>query len=67
MAVGDSRLDRFLCIAVGYAMIVSGAIVYLKYTQNAPARQAGIAIRETVKQHLTLIKVCHACVTGTHT
>jgi hypothetical protein len=57
MAVGDSRMDRLLCIAVGYAIILTGAVVYLRYTQNAPARQAGAAIRETIKQHLNLVKV----------
>lgn len=57
MAVGDSNLDRTLCIALGYLVIGAAAGAYLHHTQNVQAREAGVAVRDIVKQHFLLVKV----------
>lgn len=57
MAVGDTNLDRTLCIALGYFVIIGGAGVYLNYTQNRPAREAGAAIRNHIKHNFVMVKV----------
>lgn len=57
MAVGDSNVDRTLCIALGYFVVIAGAGFYLQYTQNRPAREAGAAIRDHIKHNFTMVKV----------
>lgn len=60
MAVGDSQLDRGLCVALGYVVIIVGAGLYLRHTQSGPVRDASAAVREAIRQHLTLAKVSYS-------
>ena len=58
MASHDTDLDRILCIAVGYIVFICGAALYLRYTQNLQARNATRAVRDALRQHFVLGKVC---------
>jgi hypothetical protein len=57
MAIGDSNIDRTLCIVLGYLVIGAAAGAYLHHTQTIQAREAGAAVRDIVKQHFLLVKV----------
>lgn len=57
MAVGDRNIDRALCIALGFSVIIVGAGLYLRYTRNVPAREGNVNVREIIRQQFTLLKV----------
>lgn len=66
MAVGDTNIDRTLCIGLGYFVIIAGAGVYLHLSQNRPAREAGAAVRDHIKHNFTMVKVGFFVFPSTH-
>jgi len=60
MASQDTELDRVLCIALGYAVVLAGAAFYLRHSQNQQARNGMRAVRDAVKQQFVLFKVSYA-------
>lgn len=56
MAVRDQDIDRVLCIALGYAVLIAVAALYLRHTQNLQARNATRAVRDALKQQFVLFK-----------
>jgi hypothetical protein len=58
MAFDEDPLHRGLCVALGYATVLVSGAWYLKSTDNEYSRSVNRAIREGIKQQLTLLKVC---------
>ena len=61
LASHDTDLDRILCITIGYTIVIAGAALYLKYTQNVQARNATRVVRDALNQQFVLCKVRIDC------
>ena len=57
MATEDGDIERILCVALGYALVIAVAAMYLRYTHNIQARNASRVVREAVQQHFVMVKV----------
>lgn len=58
MAFDDDNLHLALCTALGYATVLLSGVWYLQITSNEYSQSVNKAIRDGVKQQLTLLKVC---------
>jgi hypothetical protein len=58
MAFIDDTFHRSLCVALGYFAFALAGIMYLQSTTTPFGQNVSRAIREGIKQQLTLLKVC---------